>query len=374
MPAALLRIRLALSRAGWRVRGRALAIAQTAGAALAAYYLAVLAPLDDPQPVFASIAAVISLGASQTRYGRRAFELTAGVVLGLVVADLLLYFIGTGPLQIAFLIVLVMALAVALGAGELVIVESAVSALLIASLQVTSDISGFSPDRLIEAVIGGGVALAVGALVFPRDPALLVSRAAQDVVGDLGRTLERVADALAAGDPARAEDALVLARGGDARIATLEDSLADARETARVSPARRSARAALEPYVRTLPHLEFATRNTDVLARHALRYSRSRLVAPDGLTQAVRRLADAVWALGAAYDDERRVDAARGAAVEAAALAREVFETEPDLALTEIVSQVRSAAVDLMRAAELVDGDAKPVGEMPTEELLAAGR
>jgi uncharacterized membrane protein YgaE (UPF0421/DUF939 family) len=93
----------ALTRAspGWatrRLRPRLLPIAQTAAAAVAAYYLALLAPLDDPKPTFASIAAVICLGVSYQQRGRRAAELIAGVVVGLSVADLIVHAIGTGPL------------------------------------------------------------------------------------------------------------------------------------------------------------------------------------------------------------------------------------------------------------------------------------
>jgi hypothetical protein len=103
-----------------------------------------------------------------------------------------------------------------------------------------------------------------------------------------------------------------------------------------------------------------------------MRYSRARLVAPDGLPEAVRELSQAVWTLAAAYDDPSRADEARGLARGAAARAREVFEREPDLALTAIVTQVRSLAADLMRAGELLDGSAEPSDERPTEELLDA--
>jgi hypothetical protein len=72
-----------------RLNGRALAILQTALAALAAWYLCV-ALLPDPKPVFACIAAVIAIGASHGQHRQRATQLVAGVVLGLAVADLIL--------------------------------------------------------------------------------------------------------------------------------------------------------------------------------------------------------------------------------------------------------------------------------------------
>jgi uncharacterized membrane protein YgaE (UPF0421/DUF939 family) len=366
----------ALTRAGrgWtlrRLRPRLLPIAQTAAAALAAYYLALLAPLDDNKPTFAAIAAVICLGVSYHQRGRRAAELTAGVVIGLSVADVIVHAIGTGPLTIVLMIVLAMGAAVVLGGGELLVSEAAVSALVVASLPVSS---GFSPDRFFEALIGGAVAMVVGTVLFPPDPGLMVGRAAQAVFADLGETLESVAGALADADSERAEAALRLARSIDGDVDALEEALATAREMVRFAPPRRGARSVLERHARTLSHVDFAVRNTRVLARHALRYSRSRLVAPDGLVDALRELAQAVWTLAAAYDEPAQAFEARDRARAAAAHAREIFEREPDLALTEIISQVRSTAVDVMRAGEVVAGAAQPADELPTEEMLAVPR
>jgi uncharacterized membrane protein YgaE (UPF0421/DUF939 family) len=354
-----------------RLRPRLLPIAQTATAAVAAYYIALVLPLEDDKPVFASIAAVISLGVSYQQRGRRAFELVGGVVVGLTVADLIVHAIGTGPLQIGLMIVLAMGTAVVLGGGELLISEAAVSALILASLPKTS---GWSPDRFYEALIGGAVAVVVGRVLFPPDPALMVGRAAQSVFADLGETLEDVADALAEADPERAEEALRVARGIDGDMAALEEAIATAREMVRFAPPRRGVRSVLERHARSLPHVDFAVRNTRVLARHSLRYTRSKLVAPQGLPEAIRELAQAVWTLAAAYDDPQVAPMGRDRARAAASHAREIFEREPDLALTEIISQVRSTAVDVMRAAEVVAGAPQPADELPTEEMLAAPR
>jgi uncharacterized membrane protein YgaE (UPF0421/DUF939 family) len=352
-----------------RLRPRMLAILQTAAAAVAAYYVALLLPLDDNTPVFASIAAVISIGASYHQRGRRAVELVAGVVLGLTVADLIIHAIGTGPLQIGLMIIIAMSAAVVLGGGELLVSEAAVSALLLASLERTS--SGYSPDRFIEAVVGGVVAIAVASVFFPPDPRLIVGRAAQTVFASLGETLERVATALETADPDRAQQALHAARALPGEVVALEEAVATAREMVRFAPPRRGARGVLERHASTLPHVDFAVRNTGVLARHALRYTRSRLVAPDGLIMALRELEQAVWALAGAYDDPQRATEANNRARIAAARAREAFEAEPDLALTEIIGQVRSTAVDVMRAAEVIAGAVAPPDELPTEEMLA---
>ncbi len=91
-----------------------------------------------------------------------------------------------------------------------------------------------------------------------------------------------------------------------------------------------------------------------MLARHAHRAIRSGS-AP--LDSAVADLARSVWELAGAYDDPARAPAARDLASRAA------LRASPD-ALGE---SVRSTAVDLMRACELVAGAPE---ELPTEEIL----
>src|SRR5918998_5462385 len=145
-----------------RVRPHLLAVLQTAAAALAAWWLAVLL-LPSERPAFASIAAVICLGNTHGQRRSRAIELIGGVVLGITVATMLLFLIGTGPLQIALLVVLAMSAALLFRGGELLVNEAAISAILLASLETTS--AGFSADRILEGVIGGGVGLAVASFL-----------------------------------------------------------------------------------------------------------------------------------------------------------------------------------------------------------------
>jgi uncharacterized membrane protein YgaE (UPF0421/DUF939 family) len=362
------RARRALQVAAHRLRPRLLPILQTAAAAVIAWELA-SALLPDPRPAFASIAAVIAVGATFGERRTRAAELIGGVVLGLSVADVIVQAIGDGPLQMGLMVVLAMSTAVVLGGGALLVVEAAVSALLLAAIDpATTAGTDLSPIRFAEALIGGGVALAVTSIFFPPNPALIVGRAVQAVFAELGRSLEQVADALAGGDPAGAERALVAARAIDDRVDALDDAFGAARETARLAPPRRGARKQIERYGRTLAQIDFAVRNTRVLARNSLSFVRAGRPSPE-LAEAVRELSAAVWDLAAAYDEPDRTGDVRRAGRRAAALAAAVVSAGGEPALVEIAGQVRSTAVDLVRAAELVAGAAPPE-EMPTEELL----
>src|ERR1700748_3632437 len=231
-PAALLTI------ARRRLSPRLLAILQTAAAATIAWYVAGLVT-SDQNPIFASIAAIVAIGASHGAHRQRALQLVGGVVLGLTVADLIIHLIGTGAPQIGIMIVLAMGTAIVLGGSEIVVSEAGVSAILLVASNAQH---GYSPNRILEAAIGGGVALVVGAVLFPPDPALQVGRAMQGVFGELGRALERTASALAEGDTARGERGLAQARSIDALIAELDVALDAGLATARPAPQHFAAR------------------------------------------------------------------------------------------------------------------------------------
>jgi uncharacterized membrane protein YgaE (UPF0421/DUF939 family) len=368
-PVLIDRVRGAAGAAHVRLRGRLLPIVQTAAAAVVAWYLAVLL-LPDPRPAFAAIAAVIAVGATHGERVGRAFQLVVGVVLGITVATLMLELIGTGAWQMGVLVILAMGSAVALGLPELVVVEAGVSAILLVALNPDAA-AGFSPNRILEGIIGGATALAISATFFPPDPALGPGRAAQAMFVELGRALERIAAALEAHDAGAAERALLDARGIDSLIRSVEAEIATGRETARYAPGPSGSRALLDRYERSFPQIDYAVRNTRVLARNVVALVRDGDDVPENLHGAVRDLSNAVWELAASYDAPSHAEPGRRLAVRAAHEAAAAATERPDVVL--VGGQVRSVAVDLVRAAELVAEDAgDDIHERPTEELLVA--
>ena len=119
---------------------------------------------------------------------------------------------------------------------------------------------------------------------------------------ELGRALERIAGALESRDAGAAERALVDARGIDPLIRSVEEEIGTGRETARYTPPRRSSRALLERYERSIPQIDYAVRNTRVLARNVVALVRDSDDVPENLPGAVRDLSHAVWELAASYD------------------------------------------------------------------------
>ena len=108
-----------------------------------------------------------------------------------------------------------------------------------------------------------------------------------------------------------------------------------------------------------------------MLARHALHYVRSGRPAQAELADAVRDLGLAVWELPAQFDEPWRSGDVLRLAFGAAGRATAAAASHPDIALNEIAGQVRSVAIDIIKASEAGETDTSGLAEAPTEELLA---
>src|SRR5918994_2699784 len=255
-------IRTEIGRAFGRARVGMWPVVQTAVAATLAWSAAALV-LGHERPFVAAIAAVISLGAVAGQTLRRAAEWILGVAVGLTVADLIMLAIGTGPVQTGVIVGLAMAAALLMRGGAMFVTEAGISAVLVVNLDPTT--YGVSPDRFLEALVGGGVALAVSA-IFPSNPSLLARQAMRPLLEDLATALRDVAAALIGGDLELAERALSEARRIDALVAGLREELDGGYQIARLSPSRRRHLGLLGYYVAAADQLDLAARHTRVLA------------------------------------------------------------------------------------------------------------
>ena len=331
-------------RSGW------LPILQTALAACVAWFLAVLL-LGIERPTFAPIAAVIVLGLALNERGRRAVEMTLGVAFGVALADLLVSLVGVGAVQAGIFVILAMAVAVLLGGGDLGVNETAISAMIIMITFQSSDV-GFPIERFLEALIGGGTALLVNALL-PVNPERMVEEAAYPLFEESAAVLEEVADALERGDAGRAQRAYVKAREIDARVAGLKAAVAAGRETARLAPPRRRSLGHLELYAAAADQIDLTVRDVRALARAALSVVQPEHPAPDPLmTAAIRGLARATEALADYLQTSGDPDETRRLALDAARKASTLLEEHEDLArnlgVNALVDQIHSSAVDLI--------------------------
>src|SRR5215212_6723705 len=330
-------------------------VVQTALSATLAWSAAALI-LGHEQPFVAAIAAVISVGAVAGQTLKRAAEWILGVAVGLAVADLIMLAIGTGPIQTGVMVGLAMSVALLIRGGIMFWTEAGVSALLVAGLDPTT--YGVSPDRFLEALVGGGAALAVSA-TFPSNPSTRARVAARPVLEDLATALRDAAAALIGGNLELAEAALSEARRIDATVARLREELDGGYQIARLSPPRRRHLGPLGYYVAAADQLDLAVRDTRVLARAAVTLVREKGPASGQLAEAILGLALAVEALAGYLErPDQALDDARQFALGAAGEATSVLQSSNDLETSALVAQIRSTAIDLLQAAGMESSEA----------------
>jgi hypothetical protein len=183
------------------------------------------------------------------------------------------------------------------------------------------------------------------------DPARVVRRAVEPVLDALALTLDNLAGALERRDPDLAEEAVLQARG--IVLSTPRQALVAARESTPLTLHRARNRHAVERFGEIVAALELAVNNVRVLARGGARALALGDSMPPQLISALRSLARAVRAL-----DEDDRDAVHEAALSAARDANAVLQQTGNMSAIHMVGQLRSTAVDLMRAAGVEHADA----------------
>jgi sugar porter (SP) family MFS transporter len=328
-------------------------IAQSAAAAGAAWEIALQIP-GHGQPFFAPIAAVIGLGAQRGRRGRQAIEMIVGVGIGILLGAGLIAVAGAGAWQIVVATVVAFVLATAVDAPPVVRVQSAASAILVVALHRPG--GGLAVQRLVDALIGGGLAILLARFLFPVDPLELVRDEARALRERLADALADVATALADRDPERAERALVTVDAIDTR--RLEDALSLARDVARKAPRRRPLRRRLDALGEAWRELELAVADARAVATGSLRVlgdGRGRGVQLHRLARAVRAASDAVRTR---EPDEAR-EAAERARREAAAIL-----AEASLGGGVVAHGVIAVAEHALRAADARERDRRIAKEL----------
>jgi uncharacterized membrane protein YgaE (UPF0421/DUF939 family) len=348
------------SRAGIKDRARksvrrlqtsALPIIQCALAAGLAWWVATTV-IGHHAPFFAPIAAVVSLGLSLGARLRRSFELVAGVTVGIGIGDLIISGIGSGPWQISLVVVLAMSVAVLLNSGPIFSMQAGNSAVLVATLIPPGGSGG--PDRMIDALVGGLVGIAVVAII-PTHPVRRARKDAASILGTASEVLQLVADGLVANDPDPIVKALQKARATQGAIDGLRSNLLGGREISRISPLYWNSRPRLERLMATADPIDNAMRNIRVLARRSLTLVRDdeildpRLVAQvERLSKAVEVLEDMILAEPGEQPDQ--AEAARVLRSVAKELKPAIVENA-GLSSTVVFAQIRSLVVDLLQVA-----------------------
>jgi len=332
-----------------RLREHLWPITQAAAAAALAWWVT-HDLLNHPAPFFAPIAAAISLGATVGRRWRNVVQMIFGVTLGIGVAEVVVQVAGTGALPLAVIVLVTMAAAVAFSSMPMFVNQAAASAVLVVTLRT----NGVAGERFVDAVIGGGCALLISAVLFPPHPLPVLGRAIRGALQGVAAALRGAAEALRTAKPRDAEWTLAVTHALHGQLAALAGARATAKDIVKLAPLRRHWRPQAARADMRAAHVALLANTALTLVRMAAAALEAREEPPPRLTESVSQLAAAVDVLaqGASPDERARVRAlARRIASE-----RTPLYGPPELAATEL--QVRAAANDLLRVMRGEDEEA----------------
>ncbi|AXO34080.1 aromatic acid exporter family protein [Micromonospora sp. B006] len=338
-----------------RVR-TAFGLAVQAGLAAGLAYLISHRLLKNPQPVFAPISAVGTLAASVGQRFRRTVELIAGVAVGVLVGDALIYFVGTGAWQLALVVTSAILLSIFAGASVAIVIQAAATAVLIVTLSPSTENLEF--PRFVDALLGGGIALLVTAILLPLNPLRVINRAARPALDLLSDQLDATADALRGRDREAAQQALLRLRENKEELAALSEAIEGAKETSTLSPARWHRRGELTHYAEAADPIDRAMRNSGTLIRRSVTMIEDEEPIPEPMPDAVGHLAESVRLLRQEFAAGQEPEEARERSLRAVSEAGRAYAEGVGFSGSVVIAQVRTTASDLLVASGIEQEEA----------------
>ncbi|WP_433351311.1 FUSC family protein [Micromonospora sp. CA-111912] len=302
--------------------------------------------LGNPQPVFAPISAVGALAASVGQRLRRTVELIVGVAVGVFLGDLLIYLVGTGGWQLGLVVTASIVLTLFFGGSVSVVIQAAASAVLIVTLSPSTE--DLEIPRFIDALIGGGIALVVTAVLLPLNPLRVINRAARPALDLLADQLDATAGALRGRDRDSAQRALERLRENKEELATLIEAIEGAKETSILSPARWHRRSELTHYTEAADPIDRAMRNTGTLIRRSVTMIEDGEPVPEPMPDAVAHLAESVRLLRHEFSVGAEPEKARERSLRAVSEAGRAYAQGVGFSGSVVIAQVRTTASDLL--------------------------
>jgi len=337
------RSRLSLRARVGRLRAKGWHLGQAAVAAGVAYFLA-KDVLGHPTPFFAPIAAVVCLGTSYGQRLRRVAEVTLGVAVGVLLADLLVLGLGSGAWQISIIVLLSMSVALLIDAGGLFVTQAAVQSVVVVTFALSS---GQALVRWTDALLGGAVAL-VAATVVPAAPLRRPRDQAAHVVDTIAVLLRGAARGIREGDVDETLDLLADARETDVLIDELRQAAAEGLSVVRSSPFRARHREPLRKLAELVEPLDLALRNTRVIVRRTAVAAYRHTPVPRAYADLCDDVAVALDAMGVELRADRSPAAVQPELLRLAA-ASAAMPRSTELSAEVVLAQVRSVIADLLR-------------------------
>lgn len=309
------------------------AIVQASVAAGLAWYIA-HDLLGHADPFFAPITAAVTLSASNVFYAQRVIQTISGVALGISLGAAAQLLLGSEWIAMSGAVFIALCLAVLIGHGFLgegltFANQTAGSAVLV--MAITGGDRLF--ERLQEAMIGGGLALALSLVLFPANPITVLREARVGVLNALKDVLTQPDRIVPAADQVHE------------RLDDLIEARYHARMLVRYAPLRWKARAAVESAERQAEQMT-------LLAGSVLHLARVTAPAYGGSADLPRPVRAAIGELTAGLTDvECDAEAATAHTSAACGCATSIEST--DVAGMMLANVVKACADDLQRVIDL---------------------
>jgi hypothetical protein len=273
-----------------RLEGPLLHAVKTAVAAGFSWFVAATL-LGNQIPVFAPLAAVLTVQVTIWQSVSRGLQRVAGVVVGVVVASAFAHLAGINTWSIAVVIFVSLLVGRAMRLGTQGAIQVPISALLVLVLGATT--GGYGFDRVLDTAIGAACGILVNLAVFPRIHLGEASARIQALADGLGSLVRGVAawvertdatsrdpaghpapsgpvdDEVANTGPEQPDTLLVTARLLSEQVQGAARAVSNAEESWRWHPAGRRQRQAVEKLHAAVPVLEMVERQVRGIARTA---------------------------------------------------------------------------------------------------------
>lgn len=223
-----------LDRITQRLRREGWTILQRAAAAVIAYVIALWIG-GHPDVFFAPIAAIVSLNTDTGDRGFNALKLLLGVIMGIIIGELAQAVITDQVIALGVAALVAITVATVAGGERLTIAQAAAAAVL--TISVAGDGSGW--DRLVDALVGAGVALVFTQILFTPNPLRLLRQAETDALTALASGLRAAAQAMRHEDEAAGRAALTELRRTRDNLADIHDARQRSRRVTRHTLTRR---------------------------------------------------------------------------------------------------------------------------------------
>jgi uncharacterized membrane protein YgaE (UPF0421/DUF939 family) len=271
-------------------------------------------------------------------------EVTVGVAVGVLIADLLVVALGSGWWQLSLIVALAMSTALLLDSSGIFVTQAAVQSIVITAFALPPDQALL---RWTDALVGGAVAL-VAATVVPAAPLRRPRDQAAVVADKIAALLRGAAAGIEEGDVEATTDLLADARSTDMLIAELRQAADEGMSVVRSSPFRIRHKGSIRHMIELVEPLDLALRNTRVIVRRAAVAAYRRDPVPQGYARLCRDVADVTDGIAAELRADQLPEAMRDDLLSIAA-ATATIERTSDLTGEVILAQLRSIIADLLR-------------------------